>query len=72
MDAGMTVFRHTMLFGLGFAFRAGCGDSSSQPWDKTKSPPAAVKAGEKPGDVADNDAAININSSAEKPTPVAE
>ncbi len=63
MDAGMTVFRYTMLLGLGFAFCAGCGDSSSQPWEKTKSPPAAVNAGEKPGDVADNDAAININRS---------
>lgn len=53
----MNIFRYAFLLALGFAFCTGCGsDSSSQPWENTKSPPAAVKAGPKSDDVANNDA----------------
>ena len=51
----MTIFRYAFLLSLGCVFCTGCGsDSSSQPWENTKSPPAAVKSGPKSSDVANN------------------
>ena len=62
----MTTYRYLFLLALGFAYCAGCGsDSSSQPWDKAKSPPAAANAGPKsePGIVKPSNVADNVATS---------
>jgi hypothetical protein len=55
----MTIARYSILATIALAFCIGCGDSSSQPWEKTKSPPAAAKSGQKSDEAVNNDVAAD-------------